>query len=177
VAMETPIELMYKAAKDSIPAEALHVSSIANKLLASLSVIDRETAHAGEPALLVSMLHVGGDMHAVLQSAVKSMDNCSQALLVTANDYVATDAQARADYDNMNQGLRDREVPTHPTDERHGDPETPGFEVETPPYVGPPGQTQHVDPTEDPTTPDEDEADRGEGGEDVPDVPEVERDW
>ena len=174
--MDTPIELMYKAAKQSIPAEAAHVASIANKLQGSLSVLDRQSSLAGDPALLVSMSHVGGDMHAVLGRAVKSMDNCSQALLITANDFVQTDDQARADYEAMDKNLKNAPTPSHPTTELPP-PEKPGHEVENTTPIGPPGTTTTVDPTEDPGSSAQDQEDRGDGSDDEPGIPEVDRDW
>jgi hypothetical protein len=174
--VETPIELMYKAAKQSIPAEAAHVASIANKLQGSLSVLDRQSSLAGDPALLVSMAHVGGDMHAVLSTAVKSMDNCSQALLITANDFVQTDDQARADYNAMDQNLRNAPTPSHSTNELTP-PELPGHEVDNTTPIGPPGTTTHVDPTKDPESSTEDQDDRGDGGDNQPGIPEVDREW
>lgn len=174
--METPIELMYKAAKVSIPAEAAHVASIANKLQACLSVLDRQSSRAGDPALLVSMLHVGGDMHAVLGQAVKTMDNCSQALLLTAKDYVDTDDQAQEDYNNMGDALKTKSTPSHPTNELPN-PEKPGHEVENTAPIGPPGTTTHIDPTEDPGSSAQDQEDRGDGSEDLPAIPEIDREW
>lgn len=174
--MDTPIEIMYKAAKVEIPAEADHVTRIANKLQASLTILNQEASRAGDPAAMVSMLHVGGDMHVVLSGAATTMDNCALALKATADDYVATDDQARADYNAMSDSLKNGEIPTHdpaPLD----NPEAPGYEVNVPPYAGPPGTTHHVDPAEDPTPPSEDQEDRGDGSEDQPGVPDVDRDW
>ncbi|GAA1504577.1 hypothetical protein [Nocardioides humi] len=175
--METPIEMMYRAAKKDIPAEADHLTRLTNKLQASLATLNVEAAHAGDPAVLTSMLHVGGDMHAVLGRAVTTMDNCSVAIKITADDYVATDAQAKADFDAMSDELKNTPMPTpHETTELPN-PEAPGYDVEVPPPYGPPGTTHHVDAEEDPTPPSEDQSDRGDGGENQPDVPDVDRNW
>lgn len=174
--METPIAMMYRAAKTDIPAEAAHVARIANHLQSCLSVMDVQSAHAGEPAVLTSMLHVGGDMLSVLGRAVTSMDNCSVALILTANDYVATDDQARADYDALSSTLRDAPTETHPTASLPN-PEAPGADVPLPSGPYPPGQTGHVDPNEAPVDPEQEREDRGDGGDDQPGIPEIDRDW
>lgn len=174
--METPIELMYKAAKTDIPAEGSHVARIANHLQQCLSVMDVQSARAGEPQVLSSMLHVGGDMHAVLRRAVTSMDNCSVAVLVTAQDYVATDAQARADYDNMNSRLKNAPTPSHPTTPLPN-PEAPGATVNAPSPVYPPGHTVTIEPNEDPVDPEREREERGDGGGNQPGIPEIDREW
>lgn len=173
--METPIEMMYNAAKVDIPAEAEHLQRLTNKLQAALATLNVQSAEAGDPPVLTSMLHVGGDMHAVLGRAVTSMDNCAVAIQLTADDYVQTDEQARADYEAMSDHLKNLPMSTHQTTPLPA-PEAPGYDVQAPPYAGPPGSTVHVDAAEDPILPSEDEADRGDGSEDQPDVPEIERD-
>ena len=79
--METPIKAMYQAAKVNIPAQGDRVTTVANTLAAELSTLDRQASHAGDPAALVSLLHVGGDMHSVLKVAVDSLDNMAAALI------------------------------------------------------------------------------------------------
>lgn len=174
--MQSPIELMYQAAKVDIPAEAAHVARIANRLQEALSTLNVESAHAGDPALLTSMLHVGGDMLAVLGKAVTTMDNCAVAVKLTADDYVATDDQAAADYENMNDRLKNQQMPPKHETTPLPNPEAPGYDVESPqPFPGPP--TTHIDPEEDPTLPSEDAGERGDGSENQPGIPDVDRDW
>lgn len=174
--MQTPIERMYHAAKVDIPAEAAHLMRIANHLQSCISIMDAQSARAGEPAVLTSMLHVGGDMHSVLSRAVTTMDNCSVALLITADDFVKTDDRAAADYAAMSTHLQNAPTPTHTPDELPANPEDDGYDVDTgfPPY---PGEDNHVDPNPDPTDPDDESSGRGDGSEDQPAIPETERDW
>lgn len=177
--METPIELMYKAAKTEIPAEASHVARIANHLEKCLSVMDLQSARAGEPKVLTSMLHVGGDMHAVLRRAVTAMDNCSVAVLVTADDYVATDAQARAHYEKMSSRLKNATAPSHHPTTALPHPEAPGatIKVPNPPILPPTDNTVTIEPTEDPVDPQREREERGDGGGNQPGIPGIDREW
>lgn len=175
----SPMELLYQAAKKDIPAEAVHLSGITNRLQTFLDVMDVATAKAGEPAAMVSMLHVAGDVHAVLRRAVKTMDNCSAALLATANDYAQTDAQARADYDKLGPKLRNSPLPKHPTTPMPK-PEKPGYTVDVPPFLYPPGHGPgkvRIDPNPTPVDPDDEQKQRGDGGDDDPHIPEVAGGW
>lgn len=178
--MDNPIQAMYQAAKVEIPAEGDLVNRIAGHLKTALDTLDRQTAHAGEPALMTSMLHVGGDVHDVLHSAVRSLDNAAQALVLTANDLVNTDDQARQDFDGLDGRLRDAEMPSH-SPEAVDSPEAPGYDAEQPmPYPGPPGGTVHVDPTEAPDHPDEDREEREDNlaDQDQPELPDAPgREW
>lgn len=173
--MDTPIEAIYKAAKEEIPAEGDYLTRIAGHLHSAITTLDRQTAHAGEPALMTSMLRVGGDIYDVLHLAVRSLDNASVALIMTADDFVNTDDQAREDYENLSQDLKDAEMPHHSTDEL-GNPEDEGYDVENPMPM-PPGTT-HVDPSEDPDTPDQDREQRDAQEDSQPELPDAPgRDW
>ncbi|WP_141012475.1 hypothetical protein [Nocardioides sambongensis] len=173
--MDTPIEAIYRAAKEEIPAEGDYLTRIAGSLQSAITTLDRQTAHAGEPALMTSMLRVGGDIYDVLHLAVRSLDNASLALIMTADDFVNTDDEARADYEKLSGDLKDAELPHHSTEEL-GDPEAPGYDVEHPMPM-PPGST-HVDPSVDPVTPDQDSEARDAGEDPQPELPEAPgRDW
>jgi len=178
--MQSPLERMYHAAKVDIPAEAAYLQRITNNLRGYLSDFDVASAEAGEPAVMTSMLHVGGDMLAVLRRAVTSLDNAADAVLITANDYRDTDDRARQDYQDLDQSLKSSPVPDHPT-QSLPEPEKPGAELPAPPPGGPyppgpiPTEPPRMDPNEDPPDPEDQREERGDGSENQPEVPEIDR--
>ena len=104
--IQSPMHAMYRAGKQDIPAEAELLSSIGFRLHDALEQLDVQSALAGDPALMTSMLKVGGDVFDVMRSAVISLNNCAEAVIATADDFRATDEQAAADYDHLNAGLK-----------------------------------------------------------------------
>lgn len=172
--MQTPIQDMYTAAKQTIPAHGERVGGIASTLAGTINALNTQTAYAGDPAALVSMLHVAAEIDGVLRKAVTSLDNISAALIATANDYVATDGNAREDFDAMNQDLVDLTPPPSPRPPSIGTPQDPGYEYtpNLPPFMPPGSQGPiHVDPSIDPESPDTEQENRADDEPSAPTVP------
>lgn len=130
---ETDIERMYRAGKTDIPNAADRLSGISTTFYDALQTLDQQAALAGDPRFLRSMLRVGGDLYDVLRGGVESLNNCATAVVRTADDYVAADASARADFSAMDDALRDKQPPG-PSDvpPEVANPEAPGSTTEHP---------------------------------------------
>jgi len=150
--INTNIERMYNAGKNDIPHAASRLSDISGRLYEHLQVFNTQSALAGDPPLMTSMLRVGGDLYDVLRGGVESLNNCADAVIRTADDFVQTDEDARDDYRTMDQKLKDAPLPEDETvPPVLVDPEAPGA---TTPGPGDGGDT--TESTPEPETPEED---------------------
>lgn len=127
--MYSNIEYMFRAGRIEMPDEAERLQGIGKKLVAGLQQVDAQAALAGDPAILRAMLRVGGDVYDVERSAIVELYDCAAAVLCTARHFVATDENARDEYNKMTPDTRNAadppaQPPTLPPD--LGDPETPG---------------------------------------------------
>jgi hypothetical protein len=149
--IDTNIERMYNAGKHDIPNAADELSTISSRLHNHLVTFNKQAALAGDPAIMTSMLQVGGDLYDVLRGGVVSLNNCASALIKTADDFVRTDEDARDDYRKMDGKLRD--APEHagaiePPELK--DPEAPGATAPAPPIYG---GNEEIPSTPDPEAP------------------------
>ncbi|NHA01443.1 hypothetical protein G5V59_20825 [Nocardioides sp. W3-2-3] len=102
--MTADIGRMYWAATKALPDQADLISAVAKSLAMGLDTLNVQAALAGDSPALTGALSIGGDVHAVLRSAVISLNNAAQAVLATAADYARTDDEAREDLHRL--GLR-----------------------------------------------------------------------
>ena len=150
--IDTNIERMYNAGKHDIPNAAVKLSTISGYLYDYLETFNRQSALAGDPSIMTSMLQVGGDLYDVLRGGVTSLNNCADALIKTADDFVRTDEDARDDYRDMDKKLKDAPNPDDtlvPPELK--DPEAPGATT-----TGPRGEGETTPSTPDPEKPGED---------------------
>jgi hypothetical protein len=182
VSIKSPIEAMYVAGKQDIPAEAELVSGIANRLYDHLQSLDVQAARAGDPAIMRSMLSIGGQVYDVMRGTVVSLDHCASSIIKTADDFVATDEDAAADYQHLGTGLKTLDVPTHQVPPALPDPSQPGAVDPNQPTRMGQGDFQPHDPvvigsTPDPVDPDTDHDQRDQtqqqGQQQTPVVPPV----
>jgi hypothetical protein len=162
--IDTNIERMYYAGKHDIPNAADELSTIASRLYHHLVTFNKQSALAGDPAIMTSMLQVGGDLYDVLRGGVTSLNNCAGALIKTADDFVRTDEDARDDYRQMDGKLKNAPLPTEATTTPElTDPEAPGAVAPAPPIYG---GNETIESTPDPEAPSVD-AERRESQEDT----------
>jgi hypothetical protein len=149
--IDTNLEHMYNAAKHDIPNAADKLSTIASRLHDHLVTFNKQAALAGDPAIMTSMLQVGGDLYDVLRGGVVSLNNCSGALIKTADDFVRTDEDARNDYRTMDGKLKSDPLPYGAsTPPELKDPEAPGATAPAPPVHG---GNEEIPSTPDPEAP------------------------
>lgn len=162
--VDLDLEYMYAAGKKHIPDTADRLAAVAAHLHQHLQVFDQQAALAGDPAVMRTMLRVGGEVYDVLRGGVTSLNNCALAVIATAEDFVRTDEDARDDYRRMDatldgQSLKDLPTPgpAEPPPPLEN-PEAPGADLPdgTPWHPGLPGD---VPTTPEPQSP---EADRRE---------------
>ena len=167
--VDLDIEYMYAAAKEHIPDKADHLAEIAKRLHHHVQALDVQAANAGDPAVLRNLLEVAGVTYGELRIGVKSLNNAAAAVLATANDFVRTDEDARADFNRIDatldgKGLKDLPLPEAepvPPELDH-DPEDPGAgRPDDAPSGGHPTQGG-AESTPDPVTPEEDAEQRDE---------------
>jgi len=152
---ETDIERMYRAGKTDIPNAADRLSGISTLLHHHLQTFNAQAALAGDPAIMRSMLEVGGDLYDVLRGGVVSLNNCAGAVIKTADDYVRTDADARADFARMDRDLKGAPLPKDATPPpKLEDPEAPGATVPAGRPDGIPDDDQNGGTVTIPSTPD-----------------------
>ena len=135
--IDTNIERMYVAGKKDMPQAAETLSGISIRLYEHIQVFNKQSALAGDPAIMTSMLQVGGDLYDVLRGGVVSLNNCGHALIRTADDFVRTDEDARDEYRTMDASVKNLPLPTDaivPLENK--DPEAPGATTEAPPIYG-----------------------------------------
>ncbi|WP_154402584.1 hypothetical protein [Nocardioides speluncae] len=155
------MERLYRAGREEIPQEAEHIQTISRDLFDVIDIVNVQSARAGDPAILVDMLTIGGDLYDVLRDAVTSLNNCAAAVIATADDFRRTDEDAASDYDKMSDSLKGSQPLPVSAPPEIKDPEAEGATT----VVG--GDDGHVPPEEvevestpDPTkTPDEDKQD------------------
>jgi hypothetical protein len=125
------------------------------------------------------MLTIGGEVYDVMRATLVSLDHCAQAIIKTADDFVATDDQAAQDYQHLSGGLRSLDVPTHTVPPAY-DPSTSGaVNPQQPTYMGANDFKPHdpviLAPTPDPLDPATDHEQRDDtekdDQEDTPVVP------
>lgn len=156
--IKSNMEAMYRAGREEIPTEAEQISKISRDLYDVIDIVNVESAHAGDPKILVDMLTVGGDLYDVLRSAITSLNNCATAVIATADDFRRTDDDAARDYAAMDDSLKGSQPLPSSAPPEIKDPEAEGATT----TVG--GDDGHVPPedvevpsTGDPTqTPDQD---------------------
>jgi hypothetical protein len=169
--IDSPIEAMYVAGKQDIPAEAELVARISTAMHGSLQQLDAQSALAGDPQVFTSMLTVAGEVYDVMRVALLDLDHCAAAIIATADDFVQHDSQAADDFRLLGSGLRDLPVPTHtapPPLESPGDPGA--VDPVQPSRIGR-GDFEPHDPvlipsTPDPVSPEVDQEQRDETAED-----------
>lgn len=120
------MEAMYRAGREEIPAEAEHIRKISRELYDVIDIVNVESAHAGDPKILVDMLTIGGDLYDVLRSAVTSLNNCATAVIATADDFRRTDDDAARDYAAMDDSLKGSQPPPVSAPPEMNDPEAEG---------------------------------------------------
>ena len=150
--IDTNLERMYNAGKNDIPNAAVKLSTITGHLYEHLEAFNKQAALAGDPAIMTSMLQVGGDLYDVLRGGVVSLNNCADALIRTADEFVRTDEDARDDYRNMDKDLKDDPLP----EDKHVPPELKDPEAPGATTTGPRGSGETTDSTPDPDKPSED---------------------
>lgn len=155
--MGSDLEAMYRAGKQDIPEEAAHVSKISGDLYDVIDTFNVQSALAGDPKIMVDMLTVAGDLYDVLRAAVTSLNNCSAAVIATADDFRKTDQNAARDYANMGNWLKElTPTPATPPPEVKN-PEAPGASTTIDSPSGP--HSVDIGSTGDPTrTPEQDRA-------------------
>lgn len=166
--VDVDLEIMYRAGKHLIPDKADEIAGYAKELRPFLQTLDTQAALAGDPAVLRHLLKAGDQIYDGLRMGVTSMNNAAEAVLATAADFVATDAQARKDLDQMDatlDGVDLRDVPDPTPAEGPGDlddPAAPGAgRPDDEPVGGHP--TQGGTPsTPDPVSPEQDAQERDE---------------
>jgi hypothetical protein len=165
---ETDIERMYRAGKTDIPNAADKLSGISTLLYNHLQTFNGQAALAGDPAIMRSMLQVGGDLYDVLRDGVTSLNNCAGAVIKTADDYVRTDEDARRDFRAMDPDIKGAPLPTDAAPPPVlTDPEAPGATVPAGRPDGTPDDDRNggdvtIPSTPDPVDPDEDAKQREE---------------
>lgn len=147
--VDLDIEFMLAAAKVNIPNTADRLYDLTKTLHGHLTTLNQQSALAGDPAFLRTMLTVGGDVYEVLRPGVTSLNNAAGAVLKTAMDFKNTDEDAARDFERMNaaEGLtnlkdvdrgRTGDAPKMKDPERLGagpvpstpEPESPGDDAE-----------------------------------------------
>ena len=128
--------------------------------------LDKQSASAGDPRFLRTLLQVTGDVYEVLGPAVRSLDNAAAAVIATADDFRIHDARAAADFRSLEGALKNDPLPHHTQPGELTDPETPG--ATTPSHFG--VHDVHTPSTPAPTTPkaDHDQREPLADGADVP---------
>lgn len=159
--MSTDLEAMYRAGKVDIPEESAHIAKISGNLHGVIDTFNVQSANAGDPTIMVDMLTVAGDLYDVLRAAVTSLNNCSTAVIATANDFRDNDAEAARDFANMDKWLKEMTpTPSAPPPEIK-DPEGEGASTTVDSPSGP--HEVDIESTPDPTsTPEQDRAAREE---------------
>ncbi|ADD41667.1 hypothetical protein [Stackebrandtia nassauensis] len=168
----TPIERMYRAGKELIPGVATKVSGAAQSLQLACPAIDVQTALAGDPKGMRSILELCEELHDALGRLTVSLNNCASAVVTAADDFVATDERAARDVRSVDAELRSA-VPTPAVEVSEiDDHSAPGATVETVPSDESPSKTheKHIDSTpapEDLPTAEENQRERDERIDDV----------
>jgi hypothetical protein len=169
--VSSDMEAMYRAGRVEIPAEAEHISTISWDLYDVIDTLNVQSAYAGDPEILVDMLTVGGDLYDVLGSAIKSLNNCAEAVIATADDFRRTDDDAARDYANMNGALKGQQPSPEYGPPEIKDPEKEGATTTIGGDDGKvPPRDEEVESTPDPTKTPEQDKQEHEANED-PDVP------
>lgn len=154
--IDTNLERMYNAGKFDIPNAADRLDTITTHLYTHLQTFNEQAALAGDPAIMRSMLQVGGDLYGVLRGGITSLNNCAEALIKTADDFVRTDQDARDDYREMDGRLKNAPLPTgEKPPPALTDPGAPGSTSPTPG-----GGTSTTPSTPDPDAPSDDAEER-----------------
>lgn len=125
-ALESPLELMYRSGRVTIPNIATDVSTIANALDSVKCTLDVQAAHAGEPPVIVDALTVCWDVHNALRRMVSSMNNAAAAVIASADDFRRTDNDAAQDFRRMDPSLRRGDPGEAPEVAPSTNPESPG---------------------------------------------------
>lgn len=123
--VDLDIEFMYAAGKVYIPDAADDLYQITKRLQSHMDTFNEQSALAGDPAGLVNLLTVVEECYRVLQPAVTTLNNMASAVIKTADDFVRTDSEARAEYRNMNAQVDGTSLGGLPTPRT---PETPTVE-------------------------------------------------
>ncbi|MCX6398515.1 MAG: hypothetical protein NTX33_01115 [Propionibacteriales bacterium] len=157
-----PIVKIYTAARQGIPDQAEDLALIGGRLASIVDTLDVQAAKAGEPAALRDALTIAARVHDGIRRGITTLNHAAVALELTGDDYVATDTQARDEFDQWGGALKNVEVTRTAVPGDIGSPEAPGavtdvtigFGLHYPTYVTPSDY--------DPTSPSEDKGDRDE---------------
>lgn len=159
--VDLDLEYMYVAGKKIFPDTADEVAAIAKNLHHHLEVFNEQSALAGDPSFMTSLLKVGGEAYDALRGGVVSLNSAGAAMVLTANDFKENDEDAQRDFNKIDvkldgQDIREVTAPAPaPAPPRLPDPAAPGAPLPegTPWHPGLPGS---VESTPDPESPDED---------------------
>lgn len=159
--VDLDLEYMYVAGKQIFPDTADEVAATAKNLFHHIEAFNEQSALAGDPSFMTSLLKVAGEAYDALRGGVVSLNNAGVAVVLTANDFKRNDEDAREDFKKIDarldgQNIRDVTAPgPSPVPPKLPDPSAPGAPLPegTPWHPGLPGD---VPSTPDPDSPDED---------------------
>lgn len=105
--IDTPIADLYLAGKVYVPEAAATLSEAALYLRGPIDDLDVGAASAGDPRIMSDLLFVLSQVSDALIKGTTSLNHAATALVKTADDFVATDANAAADSDALRKALKD----------------------------------------------------------------------
>lgn len=161
-----PIVKIYTAARRGIPDQGEDLALIAGRLESIVTTLDVQTAKAGDPPALRDALTIAAQIHDGIRRGITTLNHAAVALELTGDDYVATDTQARDEFNQWGGALKNLDVTRTAVPDDIGSPEAPGAVVDS--TIGPGlHYPTYVAPSDyDPTSPTEDKGDRDETADD-----------
>lgn len=105
--IDTPIADLYLAGKLYIPQAAETLSEVALYMRFPIDHLDVGAAAAGDPQIMRDLLFVLSQVSDAVIAGTTSLNHAAIALVKTADDFVATDAEAAADADALRKALND----------------------------------------------------------------------
>lgn len=161
MSLEADLRALYTAGRVDFPNQSTLVSEQCTALRSVIDTVNRAAAQEGDSMVLQHALSVLDEVHDALRQSVNTLNDCAVGLVNIADDYVATDAEAKATYDRIKGDLAAGSAPLPTVPEDNGNPETPGEGSDT-------------ESTPEPETPSEDRGERDAELEDnAPEVAEV----
>jgi hypothetical protein len=91
--IEVDAEAMFAAATRTIPDRADLIAGVAGRVYHHLHELDRQTALAGDPEALVTLLRIGGKSYRGLRAGVSRLNNAAEAVYGTAKDLRESDQE------------------------------------------------------------------------------------
>ncbi len=161
MSLEADLRALYTAGRVDFPNHSSLVSDQCAALRSVIDTVNRSAAQEGDSMVLQHALSVLDEVHDALRQSIITLNDCAVGLVNIADDYVATDAEARAAYDRIRGDLASSSTPLPTVPEDNGNPETPGEGSDT-------------ESTPAPQAPSEDRGERDDEVDDnAPEVPEV----